>query len=268
MQVRWEYLTPPEFKKLAKEEQICILPIGSLERHGEHMPYGTDALVAHEIALRAAQIEPCVVFPHYWFGQVHEAAAFAGAINFPTRLLLEMLEVLLDQIAHNGFKKIVILSGHGGNTHFLDYFAMSQLDREVDYTLYILRGVGKHTRALGNLYDTTPGHAGESETSNCMAVTPDGVVKMEQQIYEEPILPKYDLEKALPGVHSGLWWYAKYPENVTESPSYATKEKGEAMIQARAQDVAETLRAIKADTLLPTLQREYYDRVRKVRDGE
>ena len=42
MQVRWEYLTPPEFKKLVKEEQICILPLGILERHGEHLPYGTD----------------------------------------------------------------------------------------------------------------------------------------------------------------------------------------------------------------------------------
>jgi len=268
MQVRWEYLTPPEFKKLAREEQICILPIGSLERHGEHLPYGTDGLVAHEIALRAAQIEPCVVFPPYWFGQVHEAAAFAGAINFPTRMLLEMLEVLLDQIAHNGFKKIVIFSGHGGNTHFLDYFAMSQMDREVDYTLYIARGIGAHTRALGNIYDTTPGHAGESETSNVMAVVPDGVVKMDQQIYPEPILPKIDLEKELPGVHSGMWWYAKYPENVTESPSYASKEKGEAMIQARAEDLADTLRMIKKDEILPALQQEYYDRHRKVRDME
>ena len=53
MQVRWEYLTPPEFKKLVKEEQICILPLGILERHGEHLPYGTDGLSVHAIACRA-----------------------------------------------------------------------------------------------------------------------------------------------------------------------------------------------------------------------
>lgn len=131
MQVRWEYLTPPEFKKLVKEEQICILPLGILERHGEHLPYGTDGLSVHAIACRAAELEPCVVFPTYWFGQGHEASCFAGSVNFPPRLLYEMLEVLLDQIARNGFKKIVIFSGHGGNSHFLDYFAMTQLDREV-----------------------------------------------------------------------------------------------------------------------------------------
>ncbi|WP_443722106.1 creatininase family protein, partial [Ruthenibacterium lactatiformans] len=107
MQVRWEYLTPPEFKKLVKEEQICILPLGILERHGEHLPYGTDGLSVHAIACRAAELEPCVVFPTYWFGQGHEASCFAGSVNFPPRLLYEMLEVLLDQIARNGFKKIV-----------------------------------------------------------------------------------------------------------------------------------------------------------------
>jgi len=53
MQIRWEHLTPAEFKKLAREEQVCIVPIGSLERHGEHMPYGTDAIVAHTVACRA-----------------------------------------------------------------------------------------------------------------------------------------------------------------------------------------------------------------------
>ena len=122
MQVRWEHLTPPDFEKLAKEEKLCILPIGSLERHGDHMPFGTDALVAHEIAVRAATEEPCVVFPPYWFGQVHEASCFSGTVNFPTDFLCKMLELLLDQIAQNGFTKILIANGHGGNQNFLQYF--------------------------------------------------------------------------------------------------------------------------------------------------
>lgn len=268
MQVQWEYLTPVEFKKMAHDEQICLVPFGSLERHGNHLPYGADGLVAHAIACRAAELEPCVVFPTYWFGQVHEAAAFTGAINFPARLLLEMFETLLDQIAHNGFKKIVILNRHGGNDHFLDYFAMSQMDREVDYTLYILRGIGPRLTDYYETHGIHGDHAGGTETSNVMAVVPDGVVKMEQQNYPEPILPKINLAQELPGVHSGLWWYALYPENVTEVPSDASKEKGEAIIEASAQDVAETLRAIKKDTLITSLQQEYYTRVRGVRNCE
>ena len=172
------------------------------------------------------------------------------------------------QIARNGFKKIVIFSGHGGNSHFLDYFAMTQLDREVDYTLYILRGAGKRQLALADMWETKYGHAGEEETSQIMAITPEGVVKLEQQVYEEPILPRMDLTQQVPGVHSGLWWYAKYPLHVTESPSHATKEKGERMIEARVLDLADRLRAIKEDKVLPSLQQEFYERVRRVPEGD
>ena len=59
------------------------MPLGILERHGEHLPYGTDGLSVHAIACRAAELEPCVVFPTYWFGQGHEASCFAGSVNFP-----------------------------------------------------------------------------------------------------------------------------------------------------------------------------------------
>jgi len=104
MQTRWEYLTPPEFKKLAREEQVCLVPLGSLERHGDHLPYGTDTLISHHLAIKVSEAEPCVVFPPYMFSQLHESAAFAGAIALSPRLTLKVFEVLLDQIAHNGFK--------------------------------------------------------------------------------------------------------------------------------------------------------------------
>ena len=174
MQVRWEFLTPVDFKALAAKEKLCILPIGSLERHGEHLPFGTDALTAHTVAVKAAEKEPCVVFPPYWFGQVHEASCYAGTVNFNQKLLLEMLEILLDQIAGNGFEKILVLNGHGGNTNFLHYYAISQLDREVDYTLYI-GGVlqGEKFRAIQ--WDSEGRHACEMETSIMMAITPDAV---------------------------------------------------------------------------------------------
>ena len=74
----------------------------------------------------------------HWFSD--EASCFTGTVNFPTDLLCKMLEVLLDQIAQNGFKKILIVNGHGGNNNFLSYFMMSQADREVDYTLYMTFG--------------------------------------------------------------------------------------------------------------------------------
>ena len=269
MQTRWEFLTPPEFKKLAAEEQLCILPIGSLERHGEHMPFGTDGLVAHKVACLASEQEPCVVFPAWWFGQVHEASCFTGTINFPTDMLCKMLEVLLDQIAQNGFKKILIVNGHGGNIHFLDYFAMSQLDREVPYTLYRTFALdGKHYSALDIWENPEGGHADETETSLIMAVAP-GTVKPEQQQMQEPIYPNEDLKHLREkGVQTALWWNAMYPENVTGCPSLATREKGEKALEACVKDVVEAIRTVKADTAAPRLQQEFYARHRAVKDNK
>ena len=262
MQVRWEHLTPPDFEKLVREEQLCILPIGSLERHGEHMPFGTDALIAHDIACRAAEMEPCVVFPPYWFGQVHEASCFTGAINFPSDLLCRMLETLLDQIAANGFRKILILNGHGGNNDFLRYFMMSQLDREVSYTLYMCFAYGgKRFRELDIWEFPGGGHADECETSLIMAAAP-GAVRMEYQRFPEPILPKKDLS-ALEGLYTGLWWYDNFPDNVTGTPSAGTLEKGEAALQAAALDLCDRLRAVKSDHVLPEMQRAFYQRVKE-----
>ena len=55
MEVRWDYLTPPDFEKLAREEALCVLPIGSLERHGDHMPFGSDGLISYLLVWSSAR---------------------------------------------------------------------------------------------------------------------------------------------------------------------------------------------------------------------
>ena len=268
METRWEYLTPPEFKKLTSEHKTCILPVGVLERHGDHLPYGTDGLSIYAITLAASRLEPCVVFPIYWFSQVHEAACFTGAINFPMAMCLQMLETLLDQIAHNGFDKILIVNGHGGNGPFLDYFAVSQLDRKVNYTLYITDGWrGAQVVALKGIWESDGGgHACERETSMMMAINPESV-KMEYQRFQEPINPNTDLSH-LNGVRTALDWYAMYPEQVAGSPSKATPEKGQKYFDACVTQVAERIKAVKADTVMPMLQKEFYARCGQVPLGQ
>ena len=148
----------------------------------------------------------------------------------------------------------------------LEYFAMSQLDRKVNYTLYVTSGFsGKHQKAVENIWETGGGHACEQETSMVMAVAPHAV-KMEYQCFSEPVTPKVDLSH-LEGVSTGLWWYAMYPENIVGAPSKATAEKGMKALEASILDVADRLKAVKADTTVPMLQKEFYDRFDKVKDG-
>lgn len=258
--MKWIDLTPPEFRAAVRDCGLCVLPVGSLERHGEHGYFGTDGVIAETLAVKAAELEPAVVFPVWWFGQVHEASCFEGAINFPPEMLISMLRQLLNQIAKNGFRKICILNAHGGNHHWLQFFDMALLDEPRDYTLYLLdprSGLNKQEKEkIAAVWETEPNHGAESETSISMAGAP-GRVRLEQQPFAEPIRPMNRMEH-LPGVSSGLWWYADYPENVTGCPSLASQEKGQAVMEVEIQAIARVLRTIKQDTVLPALREEFY----------
>ena len=264
--MKWIDLVPSEFAKLAREEKICLVPMGSLERHGEHIPFGCDLVVAETIAERAARIEPCVVFPGYFLGQVHEASCFTGTVNLPPAMAVDVLAKVLDGIADNGFEKIVILNGHGGNSHFLEYFAMSQLDAERNYVLYIINGESTMTeeehKTVDALWETKPlGHACEWETSLYMACKP-GLVRLD--LIPDPVSEPLDRFKHLrpEGIHNALWWYADFPENVVGVPGAATTHKGEVALAAMVAATARALRVIKEDETAPKLQKEFLDRVR------
>jgi len=264
--MKWINLVPSEFAKLARDEKICVVPMGSLERHGEHIPFGCDLVVAETIAERAAQLEPCVVFPGYFLGQVHEAACFTGTVNLPAALAVEVLAKVLDGIAANGFEKIVVLNGHGGNSHFLEYFSMSQLDAERDYVLYIINGdssmTAEESAATEALWETkTLGHACEWETSLYMACSP-GLVRLDL-IADPDSEPLGRFAHLRPkGIHNAHWWYADFPLNVVGHPAAATEEKGRVALEHMVQATARALRIIKEDKEAPRLQKEFLQKVR------
>ena len=72
--MQWENLTTPQFTQaVERAEGVCLLPLGVIEKHGDHLPLGTDLFIGRAIALRAAAIEPALVFPPYFFTQIFEA---------------------------------------------------------------------------------------------------------------------------------------------------------------------------------------------------
>ena len=136
--MNWEELTAPEFSKAVTEcGGVCILPIGVIEKHGNHLPLGMDAINAHEVAEQAAEQEPVMVFPFYYFGQNTHAKCEPGAIAIRFELLLPLLESVCDEIARNGFHKIIFYNCHGGNLNLLNYFCEKMLDCEKPYMVYL-----------------------------------------------------------------------------------------------------------------------------------
>ena len=174
LSVHWEELTAADFRTAIQQSQgTCLLPFGILEKHGPHLPLGTDLLDVRYAALHAAGQEYAVVFPEYYFGQIFEARHEPGTIAYSPQLQLQLLQETTDEMARNGCKKVIIVNGHGGNEHLLPYFAQSQLEKPHDYVVYVLGLVetppgGPKARSTGPDW-----HAGEAETSSMLIARPD-----------------------------------------------------------------------------------------------
>lgn len=256
--VKWEELTAPDFvTAIQKSQGVCVLPIGILEKHGPHLPLGTDLINVRYAATHGARQEYAVVFPEYYFGQIFEAKHEPGTVAYSSHVQLELLQETTDEMARNGCKKVLIVNGHGGNNNLLPYFAQSQLDHPHDYVLYVMTGLSREQPGRPPLHSKTDAHAGESETAHTMISRPD-LVHMDRANNESGRdQNRLDLPQ---GVYTGIWWYAKFPEHYAGDGSAATRELGEFDMKAWATAVADAIRAIKSDQVSPRLQKEFFEK--------
>ena len=133
LSAHWEELTAADFAKAIEQSQgTCLLPFGILEKHGPHLPLGTDLLDVRYAALHAAEQEYAVVFTEYYFGQIFEASHEPGTVAYSAHMQLDLLQETTDEMARNGCKKVISVNGHGGNEHLLPFFAQSQLAKPHD----------------------------------------------------------------------------------------------------------------------------------------
>ncbi len=113
LSVHWEELTATDFREgIRRSQGACLLPFGILEKHGPHLPLGTDLLDVRYAALHAAEREYAVVFPEYYFGQIAEARHEPGTIAYSRDIQLALLQETTDEMARNGCKKVIIVNGH------------------------------------------------------------------------------------------------------------------------------------------------------------
>lgn len=254
---KWEELTAGEFKEaIAKAQGTCLLPFGILEKHGPHLPIGTDLLNVRYVAEHAAQQEYAVIFPEYFAGQIFEAKHEPGTIAYSPELQLLLLQETTDEMARNGCKKVVIVNGHGGNESLLPYFAQTQLYKPHDYVVYVQWG-HEATKKVGGEKNGPDWHAGESETSNVLVTHPN-LVHMDRASNESGADQKR--VKLPENVYTGIWWYARFPNHYSGDGSTATKEQGEADLQSWINAVVRAIKAIKADDESLKLQNEFYEK--------
>ena len=260
-----EELTAPEFiEAVEKSSKTCLLPIGVFEKHGAHLPLGTDLYIARELASRAAAQEYTVVFPWYYFSQINEARHQPGTIAYSPELIWKVLQETLDELSRNGFEKIIIVNGHGGNNAFLDYFGMSQLSERRDYTLYWFRPAGNPeiSRKVQELTHPDPydSHGGNTETSVMAAIRPDLTytdrASLQSGVNQQRL-------NHLSNVYTGIWWYANYPNHYGGDGSRSTAQAGELILNARVEQLVQLIRDVKNDEITPALQNQFFDEAEK-----
>ena len=174
-------LTREKIRQIAPHT-IAVLPTAAIEQHGPHAPIMTDTLLCGSIAQRAAQRIndqlPTVIAPVFCFGNSHHHMPFGGTLSFTSPTYIQGVTEVLLGLVNCGFRKLVVLNGHGGNT---DSNAVVGLD--------LVHRLGQNvTVATGAYWDIArpriverglmdgkiiPGHAGRFETSLVLALRPD-----------------------------------------------------------------------------------------------
>ncbi|MDA3927452.1 MAG: creatininase family protein [Prolixibacteraceae bacterium] len=258
--IHLEELTTPDYiKAVEKSEKTCLLPIGVFEKHGAHLPLGTDLYIAREYASRAAKQEYTVIFPWYYFSQINEARHQPGTIAYSPELIWKMLQETLDELSRNGFEKIIIVNGHGGNNAFLNYFGMAQLSENRNYSLYLFQPDYSSEKIVNAAALTPPdkydSHAGKSESSMMSAIVPEAVHLNRAHKQSGADL---DRIKHMENIYTGIWWYASYPNHYGGDGALASAEAGKLILEGIADQLVEVIKTVKTDSLVPALENQFY----------
>jgi len=241
-EVEWARLTGPEIRAVAaRPDALAVLPIGSLEQHGPHLPVITDTASASAAAIRAARLVsadiPVLVLPGLWTGMSEHHLPFGGTISLNFSELQGVLRGVVRSLRAISFARLLIVNGHGGNVEPL---AVICRELEHEYGLPVIACTPWYlTRArVSEIAETaeTPAHACEGETSVMMAIAADLVRadRFEDAVQQRPEpVAKYD-------GFSRFWSFSERAPvtGVRGDPRPATAEKGERFLDIHAEALA------------------------------
>jgi len=121
-QFRYELLTWPEINDAVALNKVVVLPVGATEQHGHHLPLDVDTKLVSAVAYEAARRAPeeMLVLPPVPYGYTHHVMDFPGTINIEPSTFIKFLLDVTRSVAYHGFKRILIVNGHGSNHHLIE----------------------------------------------------------------------------------------------------------------------------------------------------
>jgi creatinine amidohydrolase len=242
--VRLDMMSWPEVTAVAHDRPV-VIPIAAVEQHGRHLPVYTDSMLLGEVVRRAAEPlgDRLVWTPLLWLGNSHHHLDFAGTLSAAPRTYLDLLGDLIDNLVAHGFRRVVLLNGHGGNIVPAQQavFEARQRYRDRDDLLFLaatywLLG-GKPELVDPSIVQTRMGHACEWETSMILHLAPNLVGDLGAI---EPVSAAMPFDPAAQG------WITKErsePGHIGD-PRRATAKKGETLFRIFSHDVVAFLERV------------------------
>jgi len=263
-------LTWPEVKQAVAEGKVILLPVGSTEQHGPHLPMKVDWLCCSEVVRMAAERVRgnALVMPTIYYGFQEHTMDFPGTISIRDENFVNYVYDVCRSVVHHGFQKIIIVNGHGSNIPFLDAvvrrvnnYHPSTLCALVSWWDLVFQ-VGERKEEMKKLRESEfPGgmsHACELETSALLFLEP-GLVQMEKAVKE--IRPKTS-EFIWGDIMVGAWRSPAQTVTLTSrgtktgimgDPTVATAEKGKKWLEAAAENLAKFILEWKEKPISPRI---------------
>jgi len=222
--VLWENLKRTEFAPYVAADAVVVVPVGSMEQHGNHLPVNTDTNCCFRIAVAAAErVEdlPVLVLPPVWVGYSPHHMTLEhgeGSITLSYLTFANLLSDIASSVYAHGFRKILLLNGHGGNKPLIESIRLKLWEEKRipsvhGFTYWELPGVPELMRSISETDKGSIGHSGEFETS--------------MQMFLQP---------ALVDTEAATW-----TTGVQGNPSVGTHEKGAIVFEAAVEALADLL---------------------------
>lgn len=244
-EVEWANLRAEELRNLAAKDTIAIVPVGSVEQHGPHLPVQVDALLAGEVALRAARTAAervsVVVTPGIWTGLAEHHMALGGTITLDFPTFSALVRCVVRSLVRHGFRRILLLNGHGGNVSALQVIT-GELTVEFAIPLVACSYWDLAKEAFAEILErqATVRHAGEAETSMLLALKPELVDTAKLPEAEGPSSPEL-ADLVGEGAYRWRGFASRTTTGVIGEAKTATAEKGRRLLDAASRKLAELI---------------------------
>jgi creatinine amidohydrolase len=245
MEVEWSRLKAHEIRKLAEKDAVVILPIAAIEQHGPHLPVMVDTRLVSEVA-RLSAVESnktdnlAIVLPTIWHGLSEHHMPFGGTITLDMQTFHLVIRGVIESVSRQGFRKFLILNGHGGNVSASEIIAQDitlELGIPIVAVTYWLEAAKRFKNILESQDNVL--HACEAETSMMMVLEPDLVVSENLSGCKGAM----DLKFLNAGDSAYRWRSLTHvtPNGVIGDPTLANPEKGVRLLEAAALSVSELI---------------------------